>query len=86
MGSHQSRVDLRRQLQIETEVSQLEEAETRLTALFVELQKLSNRLADNQGARKQLPLVGYSADDEQRIAVFEKNFRANASAFDIGLG
>ena len=82
MGSQQSRVDLRRQLQIETEVSQLEEAEIRLTGLFIELQKLSRRLADNQEARKDLPSIGYSLVDEQRISVFEKNFRANASAFE----
>jgi hypothetical protein len=81
-GTQQSRVDLRRQLQIEGEVKQLEEAETLLVSLFVELQKLAARLAANQDARKHLPSAGYSAEDELRIDIFEKNFRANASAFE----
>jgi hypothetical protein len=81
-GSQQSRVDLRRQLQIETEIAQLEHAESQLAAKFVELQKLSMRLAQNQEARKTLPSIGYSAGDEKRIGVFEMNFRANASSFE----
>lgn len=82
LGSQQSRVDLRRQLQIETEVAQVEAAEARLASLFVDLQKLSKRLSENQEARRRLPQAGYSAEDEQRISLFEKNFRANASSFE----
>lgn len=81
-GSQQSRVDLRRQLQIETEASQLESAATHLATLFVDLQKLATRLSENQEARRRLPGTGYSAEDEQRISVFEKNFRANAAAVE----
>jgi len=81
-GSQQSRVDLRREMQIETEFAQLEEAHASLAALFVDLQKLAKRLKNNQEARKQLPKLGYSVEDEQRIGLFEKNFRANASSFE----
>jgi hypothetical protein len=81
-GTQQTRVDLRRQLQIESEVKSLEDTEALLARLFVELQKLSNRLEQNQRARKNLPSLGYSSSDEARIELFEKNFRANASAFE----
>lgn len=81
-GSQQSRVELRRQLQIEGEVKQLEVAEVTIANLLVELQKLAARLATNQDARKRLPSLGYSDHDNNIINLFEKNFRANASAFE----
>lgn len=80
--AQQSRVDVRRQLQIESEITQLEDAETFLAMQFVELQKLADRLRHNQEERKGLPDSSFSDADLTKISAFEKYFRANASAFE----
>lgn len=80
-GAAESRAIVRRQIQIELELSNLTGFETQAVALLVDLGGIAARLADNQTARRALPKDAYSEQDLLRIRLFEKNFRSNASSF-----
>lgn len=80
-GATQSRANVKRQMQIDDEVNKLEKAEGALIKLVKELGDYAQKLVGNQASRKQLPRTSYSDKDESKIALFEKFFRANASAF-----
>lgn len=80
-GATQSRANVKRQMQIDDEVNKLDRAEGELTKLVKELGGYAQKLVGNQTSRKQLPRTIYSDKDESKIALFEKFFRANASAF-----
>ncbi len=76
-----SKASVRRQVQIEVEVEGLQHLEQNAARLIEALNEVAARLAANQLARRDLPSKQYSASDEAKINVFEKNFRANAGSF-----
>lgn len=78
----ESRAILRQQIQIEIETEKLQQAEIEISKLVNELDLAAGRLRNNQLARKNLPKEYYSEEDFRKIRVFEKLFRANASAFE----
>jgi hypothetical protein len=80
-GVAESRAIVRRQIQIEFELSNLQAFEENATALKSKLKEIATRLAANQDARRALPKETYSDADVAKISLFEKNFRANASSF-----
>lgn len=80
-GVAESRAIVRRQIQIEFELSNLQAFEEQASTLLVEFEEIATRLAANQAARHALPKENYSDADVARISLFEKNFRANASSF-----
>jgi hypothetical protein len=80
-GATESRAIVRRQIQIELELSNLAAFETQAATLLIDLERVAKRLASNQTARKALPKDAYSEQDMARIKLFEKNFRTNASSF-----
>jgi len=80
-GASESRAVVRRQIQIELELSNLQAFESQAALLLETLGATANRLAANQTARRGLPKDAYSAEDLSRISLFENNFRANASSF-----
>ncbi|CAG2129844.1 hypothetical protein LMG19282_00241 [Cupriavidus campinensis] len=80
-GATESKAVVRRQVQIESEVTALQEVETKTADGLRQLRAISDRLVANQGARKKLPKDAYTEDDNIRIDVFEKHFRANAGSF-----
>jgi hypothetical protein len=80
-GAAESRAIVRRQIQIELELSNLATFETQAEALLIDLEGVAARLVANQAARKALPKDAYSEQDLARIGLFEKNFRTNASSF-----
>lgn len=80
-GATESRAALRRQLQIESEIGSLERLLETADKILDRFRAISEKLATNQAARKQLPPDYYSANDRKRIALFEKLFRANAGSF-----
>ncbi|MDR6522197.1 hypothetical protein J2789_004887 [Variovorax paradoxus] len=80
-GAAESRAIVRRQIQIELELSNLAGFETQAATLLINLEGAAARLAVNQAARRALPKDAYSEQDLLRIGLFEKNFRSNASSF-----
>lgn len=80
-GVAESRAIVRRQIQIELELSNLQALEVQAEALVAKFKEIADRLAANQVARRALPKDTYSSTDVARISLFEKNFRANASSF-----
>lgn len=80
-GVAESRAIVRRQVQIELELSNLQAFSAQAAALMVTLGEVARRLAANQANRRALPKDAYSAADLSRISLFEKNFRGNASSF-----
>lgn len=73
---------VRKQVTLEREIRDLETAESRL-AIFLDVAlELALRLRNAENARKEFPRDLYSDRDRMKIRLFEKNFRANASAFD----
>lgn len=80
-GASESRAIVRRQVQIELEVSAIENLESQVAAKLARLKDIAVRLADNQAARKDLPKDTYTQSDLNRISLFEKRFRANAGSF-----
>lgn len=80
-GVAESRAIVRRQIQIELELSNLQAFDEQAAALITKFQAIAERLAANQAARRALPKETYSDADVARISLFEKNFRANASSF-----
>jgi hypothetical protein len=80
-GVAESRAIVRRQIQIELELSNLQAFNTQAAALTVTLAEIADRLAANQADRRALPKAAYSDADVSRISLFEKNFRSNASSF-----
>ncbi len=49
--------------------------------LSLALEEVAKRLTENQLARKELPKEQYNVEDEAKISLFEKHFRANAGSF-----
>jgi hypothetical protein len=80
-GAVESKAVVRRQVQIEIEVSALNGFARRIAEVIGALEDLVTRFIANQSARKRLPHSAYSAEDEARIRVFEMNFKANAGSF-----
>lgn len=80
-GVAESRAIVRRQIQIELELSNLQAFNEQAAALLVTFGEIADRLAANQAARRLLPKEVYSDADVSRISLFEKNFRGNASSF-----
>ena len=80
-GVVESRAIVRRQIQIELELSNLQAFNTQAAALIVTFAEIAERLAANQADRRALPKAAYSDGDVSRISLFEKNFRSNASSF-----
>lgn len=80
-GVAESRAIVRRQIQIELELSNLQAFSTQVETLIVTLGTVADRLAANQADRRALPKEAYSDADVSRISLFEKNFRSNASSF-----
>lgn len=80
-GALESRAIVRRQIQIELELSNLNVLESQVSSLLVTFGEIAGRLADNQKVRRALPREAYSSEDLSRISLFEKNFRGNASSF-----
>lgn len=80
-GVAESRAIVRRQIQIELELSNLQAFNTQAAALMIAFGEIADRLAANQADRRALPKVAYSDADVSRISLFEKNFRSNASSF-----
>lgn len=80
-GVAESRAIVRRQIQIELELSNLQAFNEQAAALLITFGKIAERLAANQADRRTLPREAYSEADSSRISLFEKNFRGNASSF-----
>ncbi len=80
-GAMESKAIVRRQVQIEVEVEALERLTGIAAALTGRLAEIAGRLAANQVARRALPRSSYTPDDDARIAMFQKQFRANAGSF-----
>lgn len=80
-GMTESRAIVRRQIQIELELSNLQAFNSQAEALMFTFGEIADRLAANQGDRRALPKETYSDVDVSRISLFEKNFRGNASSF-----
>ncbi|NSX02764.1 ATP-binding protein [Cupriavidus gilardii] len=80
-GVAESRAIVRRQIQIELELSNLQAFNEQAAALMVTFGEIADRLAANQAGRRLLPREAYSDADMSRISLFEKNFRGNASSF-----
>lgn len=80
-GEAESRAIVRRQIQIELELSNLQAFTDQAEALIAIFREIADRLAVNQAERRMLPREVYSDIDLSRISLFEKNFRGNASSF-----
>lgn len=80
-GVSESRAIVRRQIQIELELSNLQAFIVQSANLMETFGEIAERLAANQADRQALPKEAYSQVDLSRISLFEKNFRTNASAF-----
>lgn len=80
-GVAESRAIVRRQIQIELELSNLLSFNEQTAALLITFGEIAERLATNQASRRELPREAYNNSDVARISLFEKNFRANASSF-----
>ena len=80
-GVAESRAIVRRQVQIELELSNLQAFNTQAATLLGTLGEIADRMAKNQADRRALPKEAYSDADLSRISLFEKNFRSNASSF-----
>lgn len=80
-GASESRAIVRRQIQIELELSNLTALESQAVSLIAILREVADRLAVNQSKRRELPRDTYSTLDQSRISFFEKFFRSNASSF-----
>ncbi|SAK89863.1 hypothetical protein AWB75_06233 [Caballeronia catudaia] len=80
-GMAESRAIVRRQIQIDLELSNLQAFKTQAEALMFTFGEIADRLAANQGDRRALPKETYSDVDVSRISLFEKHFRGNASSF-----
>lgn len=80
-GVSQSRADIQRQYQIQNEVGDLRKAERALEESATAFNDLVKKFIDNKAARESLPKNDLSESDKQKVSVFEKMFRANASSF-----
>lgn len=80
-GVAESRAIVRRQIQIELELSNLQAFNTQAAVLMGTFGEIADRVAANQADRRALPKEVYSEADVSRISLFEKNFRGNASSF-----
>ncbi|WP_186053453.1 ATP-binding protein [Burkholderia gladioli] len=80
-GVAESRAIVRRQIQIELELSNLQKFNTQAETLMITFGEIARRMAANQADRRALPKETYSDADVSRISLFEKNFRSNAGSF-----
>ena len=80
-GATQSRANVKRQMQIEDEIDKLQKVDEVSEKVLISLDRLAQRLSQNQKERKGLVNSSYSEVDREKIGFFEKFFRANAGAF-----
>lgn len=80
-GATQSRANVKRQMQIEDEITKLHKVEEIAEKSSLILNNLSKLLADNQKQRKEFSGSSYNESDLVKIGLFEKFFRANAGTF-----
>lgn len=80
-GVSESRALVRRQIQIELELSNLSVFEAQAESILDDLVEVAARLTENQRKRRGLPKDVYSSEDMVKIDLFEKWFRSNASSF-----
>lgn len=80
-GVVESRAIVRRQIQIELELSNLKGLASQFDSLLATFEKVASRLSVNQTSRRALPKETYSEADLARIRYFETFFRSNASSF-----
>jgi hypothetical protein len=73
--------EIRRQVTLEREIRGLQAAESRFGSFLERATELATALASAEKTRKDMPGDLYSSRDRIKISLFEKNFRANASAF-----
>ncbi|WP_433692612.1 AAA family ATPase [Herbaspirillum seropedicae] len=74
--------DIRKQLTLERSVRNYELADTRFLNFLEKAKQLAEELGQAERDRKNLPEDLYSETDKSKISLLEKNFRANASAFN----
>jgi hypothetical protein len=74
--------DVRKQITLEQDIRALEIAESRLATFLERAEDLVEKLAAAEDERKKFPSDLYSNRDRIKISLLEKNFRANASAFN----
>ncbi|AKH70562.1 hypothetical protein IMCC21906_02922 [Spongiibacter sp. IMCC21906] len=80
-GETESKAVYRRQVKIEVEMESLEKLASSTLSAVDKFTGLALRLLENQKKRRNLPDKAYSSKDEERISIFEKQFRANAGSF-----
>lgn len=80
-GETETKALYRRQVKIEVEMESLEKLARSTLVAVDKFKGLAHQLSENQRKRKGLPDRTYSSKDEERISVFEKQFRANAGSF-----
>lgn len=80
-GAIESRALIRRQVQIENEVELLDGLQKKFSDVIDKIVVLSKAVAKNRANRSNLPQDIYSENDDKKIALFGKFFRANASSF-----
>ncbi|WP_353189885.1 AAA family ATPase [Pandoraea pnomenusa] len=74
--------DVRRQVILEQDVRSLQGAESRLSTFLERADDLVDKLISAEAERATFPSDLYSRQDRVKISILEKNFRANASAFN----
>ncbi|SDC54239.1 AAA domain-containing protein [Cupriavidus sp. YR651] len=80
-GVVESRAVVRRQIQIELELSNLKVLTSQFDTLITVFEGVASRLGANQASRRALPKETYSKTDLAHIRYFENFFRSNASSF-----
>ncbi|KQV45135.1 hypothetical protein ASC93_00855 [Massilia sp. Root335] len=80
-GAVQSKAMIRRQVYLESQVEKLAEIDRLMHEKLPNLESLARQLKVNQGHRAKLPKERYAENDQEKIAIFEKWFRANAGSF-----
>ena len=74
--------DVRKQINLEQDIRSLQSAESRLSTFLERAESLVDKLVGAEEEQKKFPSDLYSKRDRVKISVLEKNFRANASAFN----
>lgn len=80
-GTVQSKAMIRRQVQLETQVDRLIVIDNLIRERLPVIERLALQLKENQRQRALLPKERYAEADQEKIALFEKWFRANAGSF-----
>ncbi|MGP8472401.1 AAA family ATPase [Burkholderia sp. PR2] len=74
--------DVRKQITLEHDIRSMQSAESRLSTFLERAEELVDKLVGAEEERAKFPSDLYSKRDRIKISVLEKNFRANASAFN----